>query len=74
MKKSDIVGIFELDGKLTTKETGVFLKEAQKSGRLLSAGEDLPKSYVIVNGEKGDTVYLSHISVTSLIKRCDIPF
>ena len=48
VKKSDVVGIFELDGKLTTPVTGEFLKAAQRNGLVESAGEDLPKSFVIV--------------------------
>ena len=74
IKKTDIVGIFELDGKITTKETKKYLKEAEKEKRLESAGYDLPKSFVITDGENGERVYLSHISVASLIKRCDLPF
>ena len=74
IKKSDIVGIFELDGKITTEQTKNYLNEAQKKNALKSAGYDLPKSFIIVDGEEGETVYLSHISVSSLLKRCDLPF
>ena len=74
IKKSDIVGIFELDGKVTTKETKKYLMESEKENRLESAGFDLPKSFVITDGEDGEKVYFSHISVASLIKRCDLPF
>ncbi|MBQ7670682.1 MAG: DUF370 domain-containing protein [Clostridia bacterium] len=71
IKKEDIVGIFELDGKMTTKLTKDFLNNLQKEGNLESAGEDLPKSFIITSEKK---VYLSHISVSSLMKRCDLPF
>ncbi|MBQ7669166.1 MAG: DUF370 domain-containing protein [Clostridia bacterium] len=74
VKKNEIVGIFELDGKVTTSETGKFLREAQKRGVLESAGDDLPKSFVVVKGEKCEKVYLSHISVASLLNRCSLPF
>ena len=74
IKKSDIVGIFELDGKVTTEQTKDFLNRAQKRDELKSAGYDLPKSFVLVREEGGEKVYLSHISVSSLIKRCDLPF
>ena len=74
IKKSDIVGIFELDGKMTSSGVRDYLRTAEKKGDLISAGYDLPKSFVIVkNGDK-ETVYLSHISVSSLIKRCALPF
>ncbi len=74
IKKSEIVGIFELDGKITTAETKKYLNDAQKGGRLVSATLDLPKSFVICKNGGKETVYLSHISVSSLLKRCDLPF
>lgn len=74
IKKSEIVGIFELDGKITTDETKKYLNAAQKEGRLVSATADLPKSFVICKSGGRETVYLSHISVSSLTKRCDLPF
>ena len=74
VKKTDIIGIFELDGKITTKETKDLLTFYQKNGLLESAGSDLPKSFIIVDGEGGKKIFLSHISVSSLINRCDLPF
>jgi len=74
IKKADIVGIFELDGKITTGATKAFLRKAEKEGKLESAGYDLPKSFVIVKGEGEEKVYLSHISVSSLLNRCALPF
>ena len=74
VKKSDIVGIFELDGKITTELTKSFLNCAQKNEKIVSAGYDLPKSFIITNGEDGEKVFFSHISVSSLMKRCDLPF
>ncbi len=74
IKKNDIVGIFELDGKITTKDIKKYLNDMQKKNRLVSAGYDLPKSFIITENEEGEKVYLSHISVSSLQKRCDLPF
>ena len=74
VKKEDIVGIFELDGKITTKETKAYLKEAQKRGKLISVGNDLPKSFVITKEGDEEKIYFSHISVSSLLNRCSLPF
>ena len=74
IKKSDVVGIFELDGKITTKDIKKYLNVMQKENRLVSAGEDLPKSFIITVSDEGEKVYLSHISVSSLQKRSDLPF
>lgn len=74
VRKSDIVGIFELDGKITPALTATYLKNAEKNGRLESVGFDLPKSFVIVKNKDGEKVYLSPIAVASLLKRCELPF
>lgn len=74
IKKSDVVGVFELDGNVTSTGVKEYLKAAERRGDLVSAGLDLPKSFVIVKSGEREIVYLSHISVSSLIKRCDLPF
>ena len=74
VKKEDLIGIFELDGKITPEVTKEFLKYAQEKKILESTGYDLPKSFIIVKNEKGEKIYFSHISVASLIKRCELPF
>ena len=74
VRKNDIVGIFELDGKITSNLTATYLKNAEKDGRLESVGFDIPKSFVIVKNKDGEKVYLSPIAVASLLKRCELPF
>ena len=74
VRKRDIIGIFELDGKITSELTATYLKNAEKDGRLESVGFDLPKSFVIVKNKDGEKVYLSPIAVASLLKRCELPF
>lgn len=74
VKKSDVVGIFELDGKITPEVTAAYLKNAEKNGRAQSVGFDLPKSFIIVKNEDGERVYFSPIAVSSLLKRCELPF
>ena len=43
----DIVGIFDLDGEITTEDTGEFLKGAE--GITSLAGDDLPRSFVVIS-------------------------
>lgn len=74
VKKSDIIGIFELDGKITPEITKNFLGFSQKENKIVTVGNDLPKSFVITENRKGETVYLSPISVSSLLKRSELPF
>ena len=58
VKKSDLIGIFDIDGKITPEITANFLKKAQKEGKVDSAGEDLPKSFVLVgNKDKTEIIF-----------------
>lgn len=69
VKKSDVIGIFDIDGKVTPEITAEFLKSASKKGIVYSAGEDLPKSFVLVGNKNKNEVILSHISSTKLAER-----
>ena len=47
VRGADIVGIFDLDGKITTADTADFLRRAEKDHLLEMAGEDLPKCFIV---------------------------
>jgi len=47
VRTSHIVGIFDLDGKITTADTADFLRRAEKSGIASLAGDDLPKCFIV---------------------------
>ncbi|MBE6708295.1 MAG: DUF370 domain-containing protein [Ruminococcaceae bacterium] len=64
-----IVGIFDLDGEVTTKITGEFLAKAQSEGIVDTAGDDIPRSFVLCSDKKGEEVILSHISSSTLAGR-----
>ena len=64
-----IVGIFDLDGEVTTKITGEFLAKAQAGDIVYTAGEDIPRSFVLCSDKKGEEVILSHISSHTLAGR-----
>ena len=65
-----IVSIFDLERTTTTQWTRQFLKTAEEEGFLMTIGDDMPKSFVIVETEFRYQVYLSAISVATLTKRC----
>lgn len=65
-RDKDIVGIFDLDGHVTPDATAAFLRAKQQSGKVGSAGDDLPKSFVLLTD---GTVVLSHISSSKLSAR-----
>lgn len=66
----DIVGIFDMENATISKATRRFLADAQKGGRIYNVSMELPKSFVVcVDGEKNETVYISQISSSTLLKR-----
>ena len=71
VRDSYIVGIFDLDGEVTTKITGEFLAAAQSEGVVTAAGEDIPRSFVLCSDKKGEEVILSHISSSTLAGRVE---
>ena len=64
VKKSMILGIFDLDSATVSVKTRSFLSKAQKEKRVTMLGYDLPKSFVLM---KNRTVYLSPLNVATII-------
>lgn len=67
-KKTEIVGIFDLDITSQSKITRGFLNESERSGKVRNAAEDIPRTFAVMkNGE----VILSGPSSSTLIKRIE---
>ena len=64
-----IVGIFDLDGEVTPKITAEFLSAAERANIVTSAGDDIPRSFVLCADKKGEEVVLSHISAGTIGER-----
>ena len=64
-----IVGIFDLDKTTYGPKTREFLAKAEKSGAVVSAGYELPKSFLVCRDGDKTTVYLSQLAVSTLQKR-----
>lgn len=75
LSDSSIIGIFDLDGKITTPDTADFLRRAEKDGITVLAGDDLPKCFVLTAPQRGRTgkteVVFSQISSGKLAARGD---
>ena len=78
VREENIVGYFDLDGKVDSAVTKEFLKKAEKKGRCDTAGTDLPRSFVLtaekgrIGAKKGEgegKVIFTHISTQALKKR-----
>ena len=65
VKKSMILGIFDLDSATVSKNTRSFLSIAQKEKRVVTLSYELPKSFIIL---KNNEVYLSPLNTSSIIK------
>lgn len=65
----DLIGVFDLDVVTVGNIGRTYLQNAEKSGDLVSVGENIPKSFVVCGKHRGQTVYISPVSTSTLIKR-----
>ncbi|MBR7081356.1 MAG: DUF370 domain-containing protein [Oscillospiraceae bacterium] len=66
---SSVVGVFDMDNSTSSKWTVAFLNAAQRDGRLINVCDDLPKSFVVCRDGENETVYLSQLAPSTLLKR-----
>jgi len=70
--QDDVLGIFDLDNTTASHLTREFLARAEREGRVVSAGDDLPKSFLLCRDRQGNvTVYLSQLATSTLVKRLE---
>lgn len=70
VKKTDIIGIFDLDTSTVSHHTRNFLTKAEQKGQVVNVSTELPKSFVITSkGKKNQKVYISQLATTTLEKR-----
>ncbi|MBR3994133.1 MAG: DUF370 domain-containing protein [Clostridia bacterium] len=66
VRKSDVIGIFDLD--TAPAESGImdFLKENEKNKNVTVVGDGIPKAFVVTNDGNTTKVYITTISAASL--------
>ena len=69
IKTNSIIGIFDIDYCSISKRTRGFLRDAEQKRNVVNVTDELPKSFVVCDGEDGQKVYISSISPTTLKKR-----
>ena len=69
VRKSDVVGLYDLDNCSSSHITRDFLAKAERAGQVMGVAEELPKSFVLVTSGGETTVYLSQLSTATLQKR-----
>lgn len=65
LKEKDIIAVFDMDKATVGKITRDYLNAAQKSGKIIYAGYDLPKSFIVMK----DKVYISPLNTATVLKR-----
>ncbi len=65
LRDGEILGVFDMDGHEDSAVNREFLKLASKKGEIFSAGEDLPRSFILTDSG----VVLSHISSAGIAGR-----
>lgn len=76
LRYGDVIGVFDLDNTTWSFRTRRFLEQAEREGRVVTVGEDLPRSFVLANGRDGaPMVYLAPLSPAALSARAarDLP-
>ena len=68
---AEIVAIFDLDITSQSHLTRRYLSMAEKSGQVVNASEDIPKSFVVCERDGKRTLYLSQMSSATLYKRAE---
>ena len=72
VRKTDVVGVFDLDNTSQSALTRRYLAAAEKAGRVVNAaGLELPKSFVVCTDGERQTVYLSQLNSSTLLKRSE---
>ena len=71
IRERDIIGIFDADNSTLSYITRKYLAEAEKEDRVISAKNEIPKSFILYKENGKYMICFSQISTASLIGRAD---
>ena len=70
VRSQDVIGVFDLDNTTWSFRTRRFLERAEREGRVVAVGDDLPRSFVLVQETGGrPMVYITALSSAALSAR-----
>ena len=69
VRDDEIVGIFDLDITSQSHLTRKFLSACEKAGEVENAAEDIPRSFVVIEGNGKRKLVLSQMNTATLLKR-----
>ena len=65
-----VIGIFDLDNTTWSFRTRRFLEQAEREGRAITVGDDLPRSFVLTReGDGPAAVYITQLTTATLQAR-----
>ena len=68
-REEDVIGIFDIDNATYSKWTVKFLNNAEKNGKVVNIGDDIPRSFVVCSSGGETVVYLSQLNSATLRQR-----
>lgn len=69
IREKDIIGIFDADNATVSSVTRRYLSDAQREGLVVSAKEEVPKSFILYKENGKYMICFSQISTQALIGR-----
>ncbi len=71
IREKDIIGIFDMDNSTVSHITRKYLAEAEKDGRVMTAKDEIPKSFILYKQNGKYMICFSQISTASLMGRTE---
>lgn len=71
IKKTEIIGIFNMDTATVSPVTKDFLKTAEKEMKIIYAGKRMPESFVVTDNGIAESVYISSFAVDTVVNRTE---
>ena len=68
----EIIGIFDMDNTTVMKKTIDYLNSAEKEKSVINVAPfELPKSFIVCQTPKGKRIYISPVSVGTILRRIE---
>ena len=72
VRTQDVIGVFDLDNTTWSFRTRRFLERAEREGRVVTVGDDLPRSFVLSReGDAPSLVHITQLTTATLQKRVE---
>jgi hypothetical protein len=71
VRRSDVIGIFDLDTSTVSKTTRKFVNENERAGNLSYSDTDLPRTFILTEEKGKYKIRLSRISSSGIKSRAE---